>query len=79
VGARTRALVDRGHAKHGLGQSPEEGAQETPVPAPRKEVTAASPEQSATAKPSWGADNKLVTQDRAEEIRKKLRDQWKKS
>lgn len=74
VGARTRALVDRRHAKHGLGQSPQKGTREAPVPTQREEVTAATPEQSATEKPAYGADNKLVTQDRAEEIRKRLRE-----
>jgi len=64
VGARTRALVDRRHAKNGLGQSPEEGTHKTPLPTQREEVTAASPEQSAAEKPAYGADNKLVTQDR---------------
>jgi len=63
-----RDLVGQGNAEHGLGQSPQKGTQETPVPTQREEVTAATP--AATENPAYGADNKLVTQDRAEEIRK---------
>jgi len=79
IRVRVHRLVAGRPPENRLEQSPEEGTHKTPLPTQREEVTAAPPEQSPVAKPAYGADNKLVTQDRAEEIRKRLCERWKKS
>jgi len=60
IRARVYRLVAGRPSENRLEESPEEGTQETPVPAEREEVTAVPPEQPATVKPAYGADNKLA-------------------